>query len=70
MSGQYVLELDEVDESQGAVVGGKGANLGALARLDGVRVPAGFCVTTEAFQRVVAGAVDDRLDALSLAGCG
>ncbi|GAB2562797.1 rifamycin-inactivating phosphotransferase [Kribbella endophytica] len=66
MSGQYVLELDEVDESQGAVVGGKGANLGALARLDGVRVPAGFCVTTEAFQRVVAGAVDDRLDALAL----
>ncbi|GAB3814715.1 rifamycin-inactivating phosphotransferase [Kribbella italica] len=65
MSGQYVLELREVDESQGAVVGGKGANLGALARLDGVRVPAGFCVTTEAFQRVVAGAVDDRIDALS-----
>ncbi|GAA1537133.1 rifamycin-inactivating phosphotransferase [Kribbella lupini] len=65
MSGQYVLELHEVDESQGAVVGGKGANLGALARLDGVRVPAGFCVTTEAFQRVVAGAVDSRLDELA-----
>jgi pyruvate,water dikinase len=65
LSEQYVLELHEVDESQGAVVGGKGANLGALARLDGVRVPAGFCVTTEAFERVVAGAVDDRLDELS-----
>jgi phosphoenolpyruvate synthase/pyruvate phosphate dikinase len=68
LSGQYVLELDEVDESQGAVVGGKGANLGALTRLEGVRVPAGFCVTTEAFRRVVAGAVDDRLDALSRLG--
>ncbi|MGC4936451.1 rifamycin-inactivating phosphotransferase [Kribbella sp. DT2] len=65
MSGQYVLELHEVDESQGAVVGGKGANLGALARLDGVRVPAGFCVTTEAFRLSVAGVADDRIDALS-----
>ena len=53
--------------TQVAVVGGKGANLGELSRLEGIRVPAGFCVTTEAFQRIMAEApaIDDRLDRLS-----
>ncbi len=50
MSGQYVVGLDEIDETEIALVGGKGANLGALSRMDGVRVPPGFCVTTEAFR--------------------
>ena len=52
---------------QVAVVGGKGAHLGALSRIDGIRVPAGFCVTTDAFRRVMAEApsIDDRLDQLS-----
>jgi rifampicin phosphotransferase len=64
---QYVLGLDEVDETQVAVVGGKGAHLGALSRIDGIRVPAGFCVTTDAFRRIMADApsIDDRLDQLS-----
>ncbi|WP_127554589.1 phosphoenolpyruvate synthase [Actinoplanes sp. OR16] len=35
------------------VAGGKGANLGELSRIGGVRVPGGFCVTTEAFERVL-----------------
>jgi rifampicin phosphotransferase len=50
-----------------AVVGGKGAHLGELSRIEGIRVPAGFCVTTSAFQRVMAEApsIDDRLDRLS-----
>ncbi|MFD0577395.1 PEP/pyruvate-binding domain-containing protein [Dactylosporangium darangshiense] len=67
MSEQFVLGLHEVDEMQVAVVGGKGAHLGALSRVDGIRVPAGFCVTTDAFRRVVAEAptIDDRLDRLS-----
>ncbi|NEE38722.1 phosphoenolpyruvate synthase, partial [Streptomyces sp. SID7982] len=41
--------------------------LGALSRVDGVRVPDGFCVTTEAFRRVVARApeVDALLDRLA-----
>ncbi|SCG52769.1 pyruvate, water dikinase [Micromonospora echinaurantiaca] len=67
MSGPYVLGLHEVDETQLAVVGGKGAHLGALSRIDGVRVPAGFCVTTDAFRRTMAAApsIDDRLDQLS-----
>jgi pyruvate,water dikinase len=50
-----------------AVVGGKGAHLGELSRIDGIRVPAGFCVTTDAFRRIMAEApwIDDRLDGLS-----
>ncbi|KAB7834789.1 rifamycin-inactivating phosphotransferase [Streptomyces mobaraensis] len=67
MSERYVLDLGEVDETRTAVVGGKGAHLGALARLDGVRVPDGFCVTTDAFRRIMAEApsIDEPLDRLS-----
>jgi len=64
---RYVLGLEEVDKTQVALVGGKGAHLGELSRIEGVRVPAGFCVTTDAFRRVMAEApsIDDRLDRLS-----
>ncbi|EWS91423.1 phosphoenolpyruvate synthase [Streptomyces filamentosus] len=62
-----VLALDEVDEDRAGLVGGKGAHLGALSRVDGVRVPDGFCVTTDAFRRVVAATpeVDVLLDRLA-----
>jgi phosphoenolpyruvate synthase/pyruvate phosphate dikinase len=65
--GSDVVGLREVDRTQVAVVGGKGAHLGELLRIEGIRVPAGFCVTTDAFRRVVADArsIDDRLDRLS-----
>src|SRR5918995_749785 len=65
--GCYVLGFQEIDQTQVAVVGGKGAHLGELSRIEGLRVPAGFCVTTEAFQRIMAEApsIDDRLDRLS-----
>jgi len=49
----YVLGFAEIDETQVAVVGGKGAHLGALSRIDGIDVPAGFVVTTQAFRRTV-----------------
>ncbi|MEU8327611.1 rifamycin-inactivating phosphotransferase [Micromonospora sp. NPDC048839] len=64
---QYVVDLREVDQTQVALVGGKGANLGGLSRIDGLRVPAGFCVTTAAFRRVVTdgSAIGDLLDRLS-----
>src|SRR5215210_6943315 len=67
MIGQYVLGLQEVDEMQVAVVGGKGAHLGGLSRIDGIRVPQGFCVTTAAFRRVMAEvpSIGGRLDQLS-----
>src|SRR5215212_8592651 len=65
--GCYVLDFQEIDQTQVAVVGGKGAHLGELSRIEGLRVPAGFCVTTDAFQRIMAQApsIDDRLDRLS-----
>src|SRR6202171_3923981 len=65
--GCYVLDFQEIDQTQVAVVGGKGANLGELSRIEGLRVPAGFCVTTDAFQRIMAEApsIDERLDRLS-----
>ncbi len=65
--GCYVLDFQEIDQTQVAVVGGKGAHLGELSRIEGLRVPAGFCVTTDAFQRIMAEApsIDDRLDRLS-----
>jgi rifampicin phosphotransferase len=65
--GCYVLDFQAIDQTQVAVVGGKGALLGELARIEGVRVPAGFCVTTDAFQRILAQvpSIDERLERLS-----
>ena len=63
----YVLDLKEIDKTQGALAGGKGANLGELSRIEGIRVPPGFCVTTDAFRRIMTTApwISDRLDRLS-----
>src|SRR5437868_11193008 len=63
----YVLGFQEINQTQVAVVGGKGAHLGELSRIEGIRVPAGFCVTTDAFQRIMAEApsIDNRLDGLA-----
>ena len=66
--GDYVLGFQESNQTQVALVGGKGAHLGELARIEGIHVPAGFCVTTDAFRRIMAEApsIDDRVDRLSL----
>ena len=62
----WVVELAGIDRTQTASVGGKGANLGELRRIDGIRVPDGFCVTTQAYRRIVGAAPTfvDRLDRL------
>ncbi len=62
---RYVLGLQEIDETQVALVGGKGARLGALSGIGGIRVPPGFCVTTDAFRQIVGPSIDDRLGRLS-----
>jgi pyruvate,water dikinase len=63
---RYVLDFRKIDQTRIAIVGGKGAHLGELARIEGIRVPDGFCVTTDAFRRIMAEAsIDDRLDRLS-----
>ncbi|HEU4721828.1 MAG TPA: phosphoenolpyruvate synthase, partial [Gemmatimonadaceae bacterium] len=70
--GHYVLAFREIGRTQVALVGGKGANLGELFRIEDMRVPDGFCVTTEAFRRIMADApslgatsIHDVLDRLS-----
>ncbi|MFF5217371.1 rifamycin-inactivating phosphotransferase [Micromonospora sp. NPDC000442] len=66
-TGQYVVDLRDIDGTQLGVVGGKAAHLGVLTRIDGLRMPAGCCVTTAAFRRAMAQvpSIDDRLDQLA-----
>ncbi len=63
----FVVGLAKIDKSQTALVGGKGALLGELMRIDGVHVPAGLCVTTDAYRRVMSEdpTIDDRIGQLS-----
>src|SRR4051812_18040625 len=63
----FVLSFQNITDAQAASVGGKGANLAALSRVAGVRVPDGFCVTTDAFERIAAAApaIDGLLDRVS-----
>ncbi len=49
----YVLGFQEIDKTKLAIVGGKGANLGELSRIEGIQMPEGFCVTTEAYKRTI-----------------
>ncbi len=65
--GDEVLGFGEIDRTQVAVVGGKGAQLGELSRIEGIDVPPGFCVTTDAFRRTMASvpSMAEQLDRLS-----
>ena len=61
-----LIHLDQLGRNDVALAGGKAANLGELTRIEGVRVPPGFCVTTDAFARFMTTAgVDQLLDRLS-----
>jgi phosphoenolpyruvate synthase/pyruvate phosphate dikinase len=48
----YVLPFHEIDRSKFMLVGGKGANLGELSKIEGIRVPEGFCITTDAYKKI------------------
>src|ERR1700722_7156822 len=65
--GVDVLGFGEIDRTQVSIVGGKGAQLGELSRIEGIDVPAGFCITTDAFSRMMANAPSmvEQLDRLS-----
>ena len=64
----YVLGFQDIDKTKVKVVGGKGANLGELSRIEGIRVPDGFCISTDAFKRIFGETppINELLDRLSL----
>ncbi len=64
----YVLGFQEIDKTKLSLVGGKGANLGELSSIEGIQVPEGFCVTTEAYKEIIGNneEFDSLLDQLSL----
>jgi len=64
----FVLGFQTIYQTKGAVVGGKGANLGELSKIEGIRVPEGFCLSTEAFHRVIGetSSIHQYLEQLSL----
>lgn len=51
----YVLGFQNIDKTKIEVVGGKGANLGELSRISGIHVPDGFCISTQAYQKIIEG---------------
>src|SRR5262249_10631509 len=64
----YLLGFRDIDKTKISVVGGKGANLGEISKIEGLRVPDCFCISTEAFKRIMgeASSIDALLDQLSL----
>ncbi|WP_144379470.1 phosphoenolpyruvate synthase [Mesorhizobium amorphae] len=50
---KMTVRLCDVDRNDVPLVGGKAANLGDLAKVDGITVPAGLCVTTRGFSAVI-----------------
>src|SRR4051812_32040836 len=48
-----VFHFQDIDKTKPEVAGGKGANLGELTRIEGIHVPDGFCISTEAFKRII-----------------
>src|SRR6266849_1697034 len=64
----FVLGFQDIDKTKLMVVGGKGANLGELSKIEGIRVPDGFCISTEAFKRIIGetSSMNELLDQLSL----
>ncbi|MDF2942288.1 MAG: pyruvate phosphate dikinase PEP/pyruvate-binding protein [Herbinix sp.] len=63
----YVFGFQEIDKTKIEVVGGKGANLGELSGIPGILIPDGFCISTEAFQRMIGetALINELLDQLS-----
>lgn len=66
--GFYVLGFHDIDKGKIMVVGGKGANLGELSKIKGIHVPEGFCISTDAFKRIIGEIplIDKLLEQLSL----
>ena len=62
----YIFDFEQIDKTKLTIVGGKGANLGELFKIEGIHVPDGFCISTEAFKRIIdTTAFNHLLDRLS-----
>src|SRR5829696_5035614 len=63
----YVLGFQDIGTTEIMAVGGKGANLGELSRVEGIHVPDGFCISTAAFKRIIGATppMNEFLDQLS-----
>ncbi len=64
----FVFSFQDIDRTALPLVGGKGANLGELSRIEGIRVPDGFCIATDAYKKIIMEnpAVSNLIDQLSL----
>ncbi|WP_040213201.1 phosphoenolpyruvate synthase [Clostridium polynesiense] len=64
----YVISFQDIDKTKLMAVGGKGTNLGELSKIEGISVPEGFCISTEAFKRILEQrtSIKELLDKLSL----
>ena len=64
----YVHNFKESTKFDISSVGGKGANLIELSKIKGIKVPEGFCVTTEAYKKAFENndELNSLLDQLSL----
>jgi len=50
---RYLFNFQEINETKPGLVGGKGWNLGQLFRIEGINVPDGFSITTEAYRTAI-----------------
>lgn len=64
----FVLGFQDLDKTKLMVAGGKGAKLGELSKIEGIRVPEGFCISTAAFKRIMeeTPSLNELLEQLSL----
>jgi Phosphoenolpyruvate synthase/pyruvate phosphate dikinase len=65
--GSFILHFKDINHSHLPLVGGKAANLGELSQATGLQVPDGFCVSTEAYKKILSETplVNELLDQLS-----
>ena len=63
----FVLPIEQIVAAQFGSVGGKAAQLAELSRIEGVRVPPGFCVSTDALWTALAAtpSLGEGIDELS-----
>ena len=66
--GPNILGFQEIDKTKLALVGGKGANLGELSKIEGIDIPDGFCISAEVFKGIIAeiSSITELLDQLSI----